>query len=280
MRLWRAWPRSGSISSGTCSRRPRSGHPIDENASSCWPTVTASDGNSRTIDPETNREGSPSLTGQSSTWATSWPTATAQDSASSGSAAYPETSGRHADTTLTDAIRMWPTPTADAYNDGEAPENWLARRERNKAKGYNGNGQGTPLAMAARMRATPMAMDGVKPSAGNRRKDDLSHQIQMWATPSAQMWRSENPDQSPEHSPPLSRQVLRIDMPGSESSPSTQTSRPRLNPAFVEWLMGLPLGWADPMASLEVTTYEHWEMESYRLLRQLRSTLSLRGSAW
>jgi hypothetical protein len=32
---------------------------------------------------------------------------------------------------------------------------------------------------------------------------------------------------------------------GSESSPSAPTSRRRLNPAFVDWLMGLPPGWTD-----------------------------------
>ena len=33
--------------------------------------------------------------------------------------------------------------------------------------------------------------------------------------------------------------------PGSESLPSGPTSRRRLNPAFVDWLMGLPPGWTD-----------------------------------
>jgi hypothetical protein len=32
---------------------------------------------------------------------------------------------------------------------------------------------------------------------------------------------------------------------GPTSSPTDPTSRPRLNPAFVEWLMGLPTGWTD-----------------------------------
>jgi hypothetical protein len=32
---------------------------------------------------------------------------------------------------------------------------------------------------------------------------------------------------------------------GSESLPSAPTSRRRLNPAFVDWLMSLPPGWTD-----------------------------------
>lgn len=39
--------------------------------------------------------------------------------------------------------------------------------------------------------------------------------------------------------------------PGDESSLKDQTSRRRLNPKFVEWLMGLPVGWTDygPLAT-------------------------------
>jgi hypothetical protein len=32
---------------------------------------------------------------------------------------------------------------------------------------------------------------------------------------------------------------------GSESSPNAPTSRRRLNPNFVDWLMSLPPGWTD-----------------------------------
>lgn len=40
----------------------------------------------------------------------------------------------------------------------------------------------------------------------------------------------------------------------------------RLNPVFVERLMGLPIGWSRPTHS-EKTEYEHWETESCLLLR-------------
>src|SRR6266487_843284 len=44
---------------------------------------------------------------------------------------------------------LLPTPSAGNFNDGESLESWEARRQRNLAKGVNGNGQGTPLAIAA-----------------------------------------------------------------------------------------------------------------------------------
>jgi hypothetical protein len=215
---------------------------------------------------------------------------------------------------LLGAVRRWPTPDANASNDGETAESWLARREREKAKGQNGNGMGMPLAMAANLWptpsvqdegvqgghlnsegfqstlagsaktwptpraseaqtdqlpnfvehswatpslpnggrtpgpgmsptgmmpdgskrqvdlgwqakgwATPMAMDGVKPSAGNRRSDDLSHQAQAQPTN------------------------------GAKSSSETR----RLNPRFVEWLMGWPVGWTD-CASPVTESFPSW----------------------
>jgi hypothetical protein len=45
------------------------------------------------------------------------------------------------------ATPLLPTPAAMAPNDGEQPETWLARRDRVKAKGINGNGMGMPLAI-------------------------------------------------------------------------------------------------------------------------------------
>lgn len=53
---------------------------------------------------------------------------------------------------MTDAC---PTPDAALSNDGEELSTFLARQERLKAKGINGNGMGLPLAMAAKMWPTP-----------------------------------------------------------------------------------------------------------------------------
>jgi hypothetical protein len=44
---------------------------------------------------------------------------------------------------------LLPTPDAAIFNDGQTVEAYLARKSRELAKGYNGNGGGTPLAMAA-----------------------------------------------------------------------------------------------------------------------------------
>jgi len=57
-------------------------------------------------------------------------------------------------------IALLPTPAAGNFNDGESAESWQARKEREMAKGRNGNGIGTPLAMAVKMLPTPEAKLG------------------------------------------------------------------------------------------------------------------------
>jgi hypothetical protein len=55
---------------------------------------------------------------------------------------------------------------------------------------------------------------------------------------------------------------------GSASLPSGPTSRPRLNPRFVEWLQGLPMGWAT-LQTVEPMSFARWEMQSSRLVARL-----------
>ncbi|GAA4175954.1 hypothetical protein GCM10022287_22340 [Gryllotalpicola koreensis] len=46
---------------------------------------------------------------------------------------------------------LFPTPSASVTNDGEDTETWLARRERVKATGVNGNGMGMPLTITVQL---------------------------------------------------------------------------------------------------------------------------------
>jgi DNA (cytosine-5)-methyltransferase 1 len=73
--------------------------------------------------------------------------------------------------------RLLPTPAASMPNDGESLESWEARRQRNLAKGINGNGQGTPLAIAVKLLPTPMAGDatGTRNATAGRSNPDSQH---------------------------------------------------------------------------------------------------------
>jgi len=81
------------------------------------------------------------------------------------------------------ASSSWPTASASLVNDGEAPESWEARRQRNLAKGINGNGQGTPLTIAAQTWPTARQEDGE--SCGNHpgKSDSLTGATRTWPTP-------------------------------------------------------------------------------------------------
>lgn len=132
------WPRSGSMRNGACFARPMSAHHIGANDGSAWPTATS------------------------------------QDSVGSGSADYPKTDSHNMGTTLTDAIRRWPTPRSSDHN----------------APGEHGDG-GPDL-------RTMVCQHGLRD---------------------------------------------RTRKTGRESSNDGRNLRRRLNPLFVEWLMGFPIGW-------------------------------------
>ena len=113
----------------------------------------------------------------------------------------------------------WPTPDACLMQLGETPETFAARQELMKDKHANGNGMGTPLAMSVQQWCTPGAMGGGSVSRGG--------------------------DQILSSPPGLPPAMTCSD--GSERSPSAPGSPPpslkrKLNFAFDEWLMGLPLG--------------------------------------
>jgi hypothetical protein len=149
-----------------------------------------------------------------------WPTATDADSRSS--ARHTTTTGAsHTGTMLSDAIQLWRTP--DSQNAG-----------------------------GVRTRQT---------SRGQGHQKTIAEQAEHWPTPSARDHKGENSvdhvtingtgrmhlDQLPNFVAHLFRPDLPTSSSGNASSTNDPTSRPlsRLNPNFVEWLMGLPDGWTD-----------------------------------
>jgi hypothetical protein len=101
---------------------------------------------------------------------------------------------------------LWPTPTANQFETKDVGA-LLARRERVKATGKNGNGFGLTLQQAVAVR--------------------------MWPTPAARDFRYPNARPYSERSGTTKGEQL----PNAVGGP--------LNPTWVEWLMGFPLGWTD-----------------------------------
>jgi DNA (cytosine-5)-methyltransferase 1 len=75
--------------------------------------------------------------------------------------------------------RLLPTPVAGNFNDGADLPTWLARRDRQKKLGRNGNGIGTPLPVAIALLPTPLATDGAperSPQVGGTRPSGAKRQ--------------------------------------------------------------------------------------------------------
>jgi hypothetical protein len=113
----------------------------------------------------------------------SWPTASEMDVKNPNPRMLRE--GRAAYDNLSRATQ-WPTPDAMVAQDGESPETWLARREKLKQTANNGNGCGTPLAMAMQLLPTPRAEDAESCGGHNSRQvaDSLRAAV-TWLTPKA-----------------------------------------------------------------------------------------------
>ena len=106
------------------------------------------------------------------------------------------------------AQRMWPTPSACVANLGEGTETWLERRERVKKTAQNGNGMGMPLTIAVKLWPTPTRVTATGGAA-----------LCKWGGSGARA--------------KLHTMVTPEELNGA------------LNPTWVEWLMGFPLGWTD-----------------------------------
>jgi hypothetical protein len=195
------------------------------------------------------------------------------------------------------AMQSWPTPNAQVSQDGESPETWLKRKEAMKAKGYNGNGCGTPLTIAVQLhgQAAPASSNslgsrqGLWPTArgldgqlsesldtweARRARKEAQginlhrplpiaveqEQRKQWATPrncgGPDFAKTTRPT-STSNSPSLPTQVAMQGWitPKASDGKSPGISRDihlnhqaggKLNPRWVETLMGLPIGWTMP----------------------------------
>lgn len=163
-----------------------------------------------------------------------WPTPQAHDAASAKTSEQVEMMRARTGagvSNLNEVVALlWPTPNA---HDGRRPGADLKST------------QGANLSRDATLWQTPSVADvtGGHKTRGGARSGELllKGQADLWATPSARDWKSDGAEHPPEHSPPLGRQVLRIETAGDDGSRSAV-----LNPCFVEALMGFPPSWTVP----------------------------------
>ena len=112
----------------------------------------------------------------------------------------------------------WPTPDAQLFQDGADPEKHEARLQRLKQQcaGRNGNGAGTPLAMAAKQWPTPQAHDatGGKTSeqvermrANGHGVSNLNEAAENWPTPTSRS-AEDCPSERERNTPSLESQAV------------------------------------------------------------------------
>lgn len=129
---------------------------------------------------------------------------------------------------------LWPTPAARDYKGGNSEESIKRSLEAGK-NGFLGQ-----LPNAVKMWPAPCAFDAkgldttLRKDATETRSILLSQKVAMYATPQYRDYRSGQKErwEDPKRSRNLNDQI------GGQ-----------LNPTWVEWLMGFPIGWTDLNAS-------------------------------
>lgn len=140
------------------------------------------------------------------------------------------------------ASGSWPTPKA---NDGEKRGNFDVNNPRN----------GLPA--AAKKFPTPLASDWKRngsPGDHNRKSPPLGAVVQKWPTPNASdadKWSNQS----------LADRRARGQQVRLNTAVSPQGGAGgQLNPTWVEWLMGWPLGWTD-LKPLEMDRFQEWQQQ-------------------
>jgi len=149
---------------------------------------------------------------------------------------------------LADAIHLLPTPNASLCNYEEEPETWEVVRRAAAAAKHGNNGIGTPLPIALKLLLTPRGR------ARESRAATLS--------PAEADGR---------YGKPLNGVVASLSS-GATTSPPSADGRPstglRLNPSFVEWMMGTPScvecgrSWTDSDCPHSVTAFTSTSADS------------------
>jgi hypothetical protein len=136
---------------------------------------------------------------------------------------------------------LWPTPVSDD----------TGQRKKKYAQG------GTPLSLAVNTWPTPttstggpqMMGDQVRPS-GHKGSNNLAGAVQRFPTPRARDYKDgETIPPSRKLNPQLATLGQKVIIEGSTGG--------TLNPMWVEWLMGWPLGWTD-LKPLETDKFQKW----------------------
>ena len=256
------WPKGGSMRNGECFQRDRWVAPIKEIESLSWLTPTAMN-----LEASENRRGKreayrKSIGRQDAPGSLAeqvgmkWPTPRASE--------IEETPEQHKlrmekrvalgkgyiSPNLTVTVKKWPTPVRSDFQDRKESENW----------------DGSDLPSVVNKFHTGR-QDQVTQNYGEESLNPTQNLRQRWNTPTTMdVVTNRNLE---------NQKATRQNLGNAELSRDMMGEKKKLNPFFVEWLMGKPIGWSLP-TPLEQSVYKHWETESALLLEHLHSGFSLK----
>lgn len=259
------WPTWGSLHSGVCSVAAAWEPRTCESASSFWPTPDAANkshgrpaGTSPTGITPDGRKVQIGLREVAS----HWPTPVAGNSGSNQGGGQ----GRvgMVRPSLTTLAGRWPTPKAQDWKraaGGHDPDlqsvtgNWQTPRASAGSSGADTqrDGSRTPnLQQQTRDWPTPTSNNKTRPGGGTQAS--LDNLGSTWPTPTGTR-HSATETGSLES---LASGHQAETQSSGATSPSRSGQARRLNPAFVEWMMGFPPGWSLPTPT-DPTAFAHWE---------------------
>ncbi len=266
-----SFPKAGIAWRGRLYRLRSLERPIVEivSGSSEWPTPRSHEAGDYTYDKGDKAKPRPTLSGAAKMFPTpnvpNGGRSVRKDAVWKGSSAYDPETGQKIQVGLEHHVRMWPTPTATdgskapKYYAGGNPslphavKVWPTPKSSPSGPDYaragreGAGGDDLATAVARDLWPTPTSSDakgrGKKYAQGGT---PLSCAAKTWPTPSARDWKSSNasPETMKKNARPLNETVTR----GAGGA---------LNPMWVEWLMGWPLGWT-ALEPLEMDKYQRW----------------------
>ena len=146
---------------------------------------------------------------------------------------------KHGCRCLVQDVKIWATPRSGKTTD-ENPETWQLRNDKGAVATM-------PLGTQVKAWATPRAEDSE--SCGMRHgrgvADTLTAQTRIWPTPRTITGGAESQSRKQE--------LGRTESGGGDLQAAVQTTNGKLNPRWVETLMGLPAGWVMPSCKSPVT---------------------------
>ena len=202
------WPKSGTTQNGKSFPQPPLVRHTKETGYSLWPTPRANSAMAATITPESawNPNRFPNL--ETMVGRSLWPTPTTQ-----------EIEHPNAELTTKNRRKSKNGKSSHSLNLADAVQKWP-----------------TPRASKA-MADSPQAIQNNLKKKGYKSK--LEQAVQLWPTPTASSWGSTG------HRAMLQTKVNNGTISENDKKQMTSGNGGKLNPTWVEWLMGFPTGWTD-----------------------------------